>query len=209
VAVVDSLKAGFGERGNLEFMTLLLLLLVQPWRQFSPSGSLPDLLARACKGLTALGLAAPFLRERSAFWIGLVLLHFAWIVCAKLVADNHHYLFGYWLMAIAGAVATAAPVEALRGTASLLIGLCFAWAAGAKVLRRRYRNGSFFCHTLAFDARFRLIAWPLGGVDADLARAHRRAFAAVRRPPYGSAIAPVPWRLRWLAQSLTWWTVAI
>jgi hypothetical protein len=192
-------------------LTLLLLLAGQPWRAHMPSGSVAQLLGLISVVLSMTGLLFTGVGASPWFWYVLTACHLSWVGSAYCVADNHHYLFGYWCLAVGLSLRTGGAEGALLlgRSASLLIGLCFACAVAAKLLSRAYRDGSFFTWELVSDPRFLPLATFAGKLTPDLRQRHLDARFRVRRGLSRRASAPIPSELRGLAVGLTWWTVGI
>lgn len=98
--------------------------------------------------LTMMGVAAfyrPALLRSSIFWAVVAGLRAAGMWSLGWYAlDNHQYLLTYWCMALSLGLAGAHPESALRVSARLLIGLCFAFATAWKILAPDFLDGSFF-----------------------------------------------------------------
>jgi hypothetical protein len=192
-------------------VTLVFLLACRPWSTYPPTSWFDDFTGTIASVVAMVGLLFPNLATVGWYWFILSMAHVVWIATAYIVADNHHYLFGYWCLAIGIALYTggASGERSLASSATLLIGLCFLVAVLAKLTSRRYRDGSFFAHRLMVDGRFIALATFVGGVNAELREQH---LAAVRRIRNGSCECqrvPVLTRLRRTAIVLTWWTVCI
>jgi hypothetical protein len=191
-------------------VTLVFLLLWHAWDVYAPVGSMADLAGKCTTVLAVMGLLVPPLAASPWLWLAIALAHFAWILAAYHTADNHQYLIGYWCATLAIAL-----VEGDRGSAvlatngTLLIGLCFACAVGAKLVSRSYCDGSLFALLLLCDPRFMAIAELFGGVSVHDRQRHRAAAARVRSGASPRDVAPVSTRLRRVAIALTWWTVGI
>lgn len=190
-------------------VTLLFLLGYQPWRNVRNDGTLADLAGVICNLLIVTGLFVSPLATEPLFWLALTATYVTWIGLAYFVADNHHYLIGYWCVSMAIALtADGARGEALLARdAGLLTGLCFLFAAASKLSSRRYRDGSFFTQTLISDPRFLLIATYVAGVTDEERRHHAQAWNRVTSAVSAREEAFVPVRLRKTALALTWWTV--
>jgi hypothetical protein len=192
-------------------VTLLLVLASQSWRAYAPVGSLSSLLGRVIVALSVLGLLSPDLSRSYGFWLAMAAAQLGWVATAYLVADNHHYLQGYWYLAIAVAYAMGedAGNAGLQRSATLLIGLCFGVAVLAKLLSRNYRDCSFFVAALLADPRFIPLSVLLGRLDPAARREHWLAWNSVRTGFSSQRRVPVPVALARTAAWLTWWTVAI
>jgi len=123
------------------------------------------------------------------------------------LADNHIYLLGYWMLAIALSRRRAADPGALSWNSRWLIGLAFAFAVLWKaLLSPDFLDGRFFRVTLLTDPRFGEIAQLAGGLSREQLEANREALrllpegAELLNPP---AIYAPP-RLRLFAAAATW-----
>jgi hypothetical protein len=190
-------------------LTLLFLLGFSPCSQFMPLGSWAELLGRTHKVLCLAALFIDPLADSPAFWFGLAAVQFAWVRTAYFVADNHHYLEGYWCIAMAIALSAADGERWLQLDATLLLGACFALAVIAKVINPEYRDGSFFTHQMLFDPRFLPIAVGAGGITPSDRGAHLAARGRLVRGESLSEALHVSDRVRAAALALTWWTVGI
>lgn len=190
-------------------VTLVFLLAGQPWRHYRSAGSGARLFGLITAALTACGLIVPDLGYSPWLWLGLVCSYSAWIASVYYFADNHHYLIGYWCVAVALALIAHDPDEVLRRSATVLVGTCFGLAVLAKMLNRDYRDSTFFTWLLIFDPRVRLLATMVGGLTSDVFRRHATAFGRIWMGVSPGESAEVPRSLRRLALGLTWWTVGI
>lgn len=183
-------------------MTLLLLLVY------------PDKAWYVRVPVTILAVAALVverLRLSPLLWLtgGLLLLTAA--LSRWSTTDNHRYLMGYWLLAIAVALLGAEPEAVLKRSARLLVGLCFLFAALWKVVSPDYMDGTFFHYALLSDKRFTLLAEWLGGVTPRMHQLNAAAISGLQN--YASSLQSV--RLfdgpntRPLAIAITVWTVAV
>jgi hypothetical protein len=189
-------------------LTLVLLLFFRPWGQHSPSGTVSGLVGVTYGLCIGAGLVFEPLSRDPLFWLVLTAVHFVWVYSAYHVADNHHYLEGYWCLSLALALGTPDVDVALARSATLLIGVVFLLAAVWKIVSPSFRTGGFFLYSMLFDKRFLPISVWLGGLSTPVREEHRRARALAHQ---GAAFvpAPVPFRLRVLALNLTWWTIFI
>lgn len=191
--------------------TALFLLAVRPWRQHEPAGSFAYLLGKIYLVSLMTALLLPKVAGAPSFWFFLTLVHFSWIYLAYAVADNHRYLEGYWCLSMALALMAGDPEGAryLALDARLLIGLCFLLAVLWKVWSRNYREGGFFVDRLFFERRFLPIASGAAGLTPDIQIKHMEARRKLVGGETTTAQAPVPKRLRCVAWTMAWWTVAI
>lgn len=189
-------------------LTLVLLLFFRPWGQHSPLGTLSSLVGVTYGLCIGTGLVLAPIAKESAFWVVLTTVHFAWVYSAYHVADNHHYLEGYWCLSLALALGRPDLNEALTSSATLLIGVVFLLASVWKIVSPSFRTGGFFLYSMFFDKRFLPISVWAGGLSTAVQEDHRRA-RALAHQGVAFAPAPVPQRLRALAVGLTWWTILI
>ena len=128
------------------------------------------------------------------------------------LADNHIYLLGYWLLAIALSLRTSDALATLAVTSRWLVGLAFSFAVLWKaVLSPDFVDGRFFRVTLLTDPRFGAVAQLIGGLSREELDANRQALALL---PDGAELvdAPVvlePVRLRMLATASTFGILAL
>jgi hypothetical protein len=126
------------------------------------------------------------------------------------LADNHVYLLGYWLLAVALSLCardTRAASVALAQSSRWLVGLAFAFAVLWKAaLSPDYLDGRFFRVTLLTDPRFGVTAQLIGGLSPRQLEQNRHALAP--RPDGAELLDPPlvhePPRLRALATVSTW-----
>jgi hypothetical protein len=155
--------------------------------------------------LAVAGLAVPRLMHQASFWWLLAGLAGIRVVGDWPMADNHAYLMGYWLLAIA----LSRPDDAhdtLARNARLLIGLTFAFASLWKVvLSPDYLDGTFFRVSMATDVRLEWFTRLAAGVDSSTLEALRDHLEA------GTALtgAPESDRYRFAATLATWWNILI
>lgn len=192
-------------------LTLVFLLAFRPWSQKESPGGFSYFSSKAYLGLLILGLLLQKLSLASGYWFLLAALHFLWLTSAYSVADNHRYLEGYWILSIAIALGFggAEASRYLQLDARLLIGLCFLLAVFWKISSPRYRDGSFFAHSLLLETRFLPLALWLGGLRPDVQNRHQQARRKVIGGESDLEQAPVPNRLRRSAIFLAWWTITI
>jgi len=123
------------------------------------------------------------------------------------LADNHIYLLGYWLLAVAVALRSRDAAATLAVASRSLIGLAFVFAVLWKVvLSPDFIDGRFFRVTLVTDPRFAAATRIIGGLSDEQLKAAREAMALL---PQGAELlnppAPVePERLRLFALASTW-----
>jgi len=123
------------------------------------------------------------------------------------LADNHIYLLGYWLLAVALALRSRDAASTLADASRALIGLAFAFAVVWKVaLSPDFIDGRFFRVTLVTDPRFAAAARMIGGLSSEELRAAREAVALL---PHGAELLNPPAivepaRLRLFAMASTW-----
>jgi len=136
---------------------LLVLLLDAPlfWFQRVP-------LQIVC----GLGLLWPALARDARYWAGLTVLVGWPLFWNWPFSDNHDYLRALTTLAVALALTTSAPEQALRTSARLLVGGTFFFATLWKVvLSPDWIDGTFFRVTLLSDPRFHDLAVLVGGAS--------------------------------------------
>ena len=165
-------------------------------------------------GLVAICSAAIFHRPlvyKENFWLGILVFLIVTFYHQWYALDNHKYLIAFWCLALACACMSPDRDKTLALSARWLIGLCFAFAAGWKLITPEYTSGSFFHHLLLTDARFDDVAEWLGGVSRDGLIENRQSMSAwieYGDPNSSLSLTSGP-RIPALAGLLTWWTVAI
>jgi hypothetical protein len=192
-------------------LTLVLFLVFRPWFQYAPPGTAAGAIATVYALSLGVGLIVPDAVSQPGLWLLIAICHCLWLWGAYGVADNHHYLEGYWVIAIALAL-TADAVDRsgiLARSATMLVGSCFGLAALWKIVTPSFRDGSFFVQAFALDDRFLPIALWVGG----LSRQNRAEFARAHRQLKGGASllesVRVSHRLAALAKWMAWWTIGI
>jgi hypothetical protein len=136
-------------------LTLLLILLHADdyWYIRGPSSI-----------LVLAGFFRPGLTRSSGYWLLLAVVSGFGNAINWQWADNHKYLITYWCLALALAMRGLSPLEDLRESARLLIGLSFAFAVFWKVTTKDFVNGDFFVTSLLFDERFGYVARAVAGM---------------------------------------------
>jgi hypothetical protein len=192
---------------DLPLLTIVLLLTSAPdqWYLRAP------LIA-----LFALGVVFRSWLVRPQFWYVVATLLGATVYLNWESSDNHKYLFVYWCLALCCAFSLPKheQQEALALTSRWLIGLCMLLAAVWKLATPDYTSGTFFHYENLCDGRLAaLVAWLTGMTPESLAAnrelreliqsGHLRGLAL-----QSVTLADSP-RLWWLAQAMTWWTIAI
>lgn len=105
--------------------------------------------------LTALFF--PRLRRNGWLWFGLAV--FLWIFILKhwQFQDNHVYLWGYWILALACCLWQKQADTLIYKNARYLLGLTMLFASIQKARAINYMNGNFFYFTFLTDGRFSFI----------------------------------------------------
>src|SRR5262245_38676829 len=184
-------------------LTAIALLL----RPMGPWFVRPVLLA-----LAVVVILFPRSLRRSWIWSLAAALTAIRIVDDWPLADNHIYLLGYWLLAIALSLRAPDARAMLASTSRRLVGLAFAFAVLWKaVLSPDFLDGRFFRVTLLTDPRFESAAQLIGGLSSEQLAAARSALAALPEgaellnPPL--IVEPRP--LSVLAAASTWGILAL
>ena len=163
-------------------------------------------------GLAAAGLLVPrFCHDRRLWWL-LAALAGTRVLVDWPLPDNHAYLLGYWLFAIALALGAGGPARTLATSARLLVGLAFAFASVWKLgLSADYLDGRFFRVALLTDPRFEDLARLVGGLSAEsLAGLRELLIQHVDGVPVSGTLVPhEPARLASFARGLTLWTALL
>jgi hypothetical protein len=183
-------------------LTLLILIL---------HGSSTALLDIALKVLCGYMLVSRVHLKHFGLWV--VICGFVWWINARhwLWIDNHKYLISYWVLVCALGVGVKDTERILAWNGRLLLGLCFAFATGWKLLAGQYLNGEFMYYTLLIDDRMELFARVGGGVSsADLSQARMlEDHLGIFPSETIQASLPESARLLGVALAMAWWTVAI
>jgi hypothetical protein len=170
------------------------------------------LVRPAILAVAVLVLIFPRLLRSSLMWGALAGLTAIRIAEDWPLADNHIYLLGYWLLAVALSLRASDALATLAFTSRWLVGLAFAFAVLWKaVLSPDFVDGRFFRVTLLTDPRFGAMAQLIGGLSREELDANRQALALL---PEGAELldAPVvhePVRLRMLAKASTFGILAL
>jgi hypothetical protein len=169
------------------------------------------LLAPVYTGILLLGVGfGDVLILSKWYWFLVAALHFTVLLFNYRQADNHHYLEGYWCIALA--IAACLPVrdasESLACSGQGLIALCFIAACLNKLISRDFRSGNFMIYTLIFDPRMAAVSY-LTGLSPKDVNEHQRARALILDGKTKRSAVPVPIRLIRLGKFLTWWTIFV
>jgi hypothetical protein len=197
----------FEPRETLPLLTVVLLLTAAP-DQWYLRGPLVALFAWAV--VYRRWLVTP------QFWYIVATLLGTTVYLNWESSDNHKYLFVYWCLALCGAFSLpAGQQQAALATASRwLIGLCMLLAVVWKLAMPDYRDGSFFEFTLLTDERFAHFASVATGLPLSALADNRELKDWLREGHlqgahiHSVALATSP-LVGYLAQAMTWWTVAI
>jgi hypothetical protein len=167
----------------------------------------PAILAAA-----VLVLIFPRLLRSPLMWGALAVLTVIRIAEDWPLADNHIYLLGYWLLAVALSLRASDTLGTLAFTSRWLVGLTFAFAVLWKaVLSPDFVDGRFFRVTLLTDPRFGAVAQLIGGLSREELDANRQALALL--PDGAELLDPPaihePARLRMLARASTFGILAL
>lgn len=168
--------------------------------------------------LTGLGLVFHTMLRRPAFWLLITLCIATWILRLWPLVDNHHYLAGYWSLAILLALCLPDPRASLTVSARWLLALVFLWAALWKgVFSPDFRDGRFFTVQLMSDSRFEQRAVLLSGLSLEEVRANRSFLMQEKSdavvdgeevlPPTITSLNTTP-RFRFWVQVATWSVLA-
>jgi hypothetical protein len=160
--------------------------------------------------LTCLGLVFHSFLRRPAFWLIIALCIATWILRLWPLVDNHHYLAGYWSLAILLALCVPDPPASLAVSARWLLALVFLWAALWKgVFSPDFRDGRFFTVRLMSDDRFEQRAVLLSGLSLEEVRANR-AFLSQEEQDDSRAMTSLNTtpRFRFWVDVITWFVLA-
>lgn len=184
-------------------MTIVLVILQPPGSWYA---KIPLVMAGVA------GLALPQLKFRPGYWVLLGVLWMTWTIYNWASADNHKWLTGYWLFALATACSFRDRAWVIvQKNARYLIAFAFLFATVAKVASGGYVNGAFFEYTTLHDVRFRGYSQALGLVTLEQGVSNSKAFKDVTGPlPIAKERElSATERLRASSLFLTWWTVFI
>jgi hypothetical protein len=182
-------------------MTLLLLALFPNKSSF---------VAVPVAAIAIGALLVPRLRHDASVWWALA----ATIVVGNFreieITDNHHYLIGYWCLAIGCALKSARPRASLATAGRWLIGLMFMIAVLYKVATPDFLDGRFFVHSLLYDSRFEPLA-RIAGLEPRVRHANELARAELTAPQRTLEAAPIviPSSIVVAANIMTVWTISI
>ena len=125
-------------------LTLVLLLLTtqKTWG-----------LQVALVPLAAAAVVDRRLVRRAGYWAAVLAVYAVGVAPSALEIDNHEWLLGYWLLALALSRLRPDPA-ALATSARLLVGAAFAFAVLWKAAHPEYLRGDAFHGFLLFDPRF-------------------------------------------------------
>ncbi|HET6360625.1 MAG TPA: hypothetical protein VFH11_01050 [Gemmatimonadota bacterium] len=163
----------------------------------------------------ALGIVALLFRSAlftPAIWAGIFVLSAARLVAAWPVADNHHYLFAYWTLAVFLAVWAPRPDRFLARSARWLVAAVFLWATLWKaVLSPDFMDGRFYTVRLLTDERFEATVRLVTDLSQDQIVSARSYLTETPGPSSSSTpeIALKSEALSRLAMFLTWATVLL
>ncbi len=191
--------------------TAALLLAFPPFAQYSETGTLAELLARVYRLALVIAVTVEPVLAHPVFWLLVTCVHFLWIASAYAIADNHHYLEGYWCCALVVAlyVGGDAGNAILTRNAMLLVALPFLFSVIWKLASATFRNGSFFVYQLLVDPRFGALSHLLARATAERMMAFARARRSVIFGASDRESIEIPAAFRRVALFMTWWTVAI
>jgi hypothetical protein len=161
--------------------------------------------------LAAAGLVVPDLRDRALLWWALLGCLGAGVHQVWTQADNHQYLIIYWVLAVAVAAGSVDPSRARAVAARWLLAAVFTLATLWKVVNVAFVNGSFFEFTLLTDSRFAPVATVIAGADTHDLETNRTVFDAMEGAGPGASVEllGLTSRVAFVADVLTWWTLAI
>lgn len=152
------------------------------------------------------------LRRSPWFWLVVAVGWWPQLILRWEHHEDHCYLINYWCIALGLSLLGRNSYRILKTNARLLIGLTFAFGCFWKITSPDFMDNSVSTHVLLFDWRFNAgITAPLGLVPDQVA--NEQAVSAL----YSQLDAGMPQKtqvgfkpaLGWLAQAMTWWTIAI
>ncbi len=165
-------------------------------------------------GIVSLAAAAVVdrrLLRRAGYWFAMLAVYVVGVQGVVLLIDNHEFLLGYWLLALAVSRLLADPNGGLATSARLLVGLAFAFATLWKVVTPEYLDGGLFHTMLLFDPRFAGIASAVSDMTFQGGLYNYQILGLVRSVGDGAVVRPVVDApgIRAAALGMTWWTVVV
>ena len=156
----------------------------------------------------------PPLRRQPSFWFLLTAVLALGVVRNWFILDNHQFLILYISLFLFLAVAQGDRLNPahFQRSARFMLGLCFLFAVGAKLLSAEYLDGRFFLYELQFDPRFSPLGVFMGNTDASRIDEQAYALASIvhRSNADIDAVAVIQTPRMWqAAHFLTWWTLLI
>lgn len=161
--------------------------------------------------LAVAGIVDRRLLRSAAYWFAMLAVYVVGVSGLVVVIDNHEFLLGYWLLALALSRLLVDPASGLATSARLLIGFAFAFAALWKGLTPDYTSGNAFHSFLLFDPRFVGVGPALGGLPFAEATANYdilEVVLAVGDADAAISVFDTP-GVRRVALGMTWWTLVI
>ena len=165
-------------------------------------------------GVVSLAAAAvidPRLMRHSAYWFAVLAVYVVGVANVILLIDNHEFLLGYWLLALAVSRLQPDPNAGLATSAKWLTGLAFAFATLWKVTTPEYLDGDMFHSMLLFERRFAGVASMVSSLTFAEGLQNFQLNETLRSIGDGAVSVPVfdaP-GIRATALVMTWWTVLI
>lgn len=155
-------------------------------------------------------LVSSTLRRSPWFWLLIAVAWWPQLIFRWERHEDHSYLINYWCLALGLSLLGSQSYATLKQNARLLIGLTFAFGCFWKITSPDFADSSLNLYNMLFDTRFNTVfASPFGLVPDQ--SANEQVLAAVR-----AGVADVNWGqityqpgLNWMAQAMTWWTIAI
>ena len=161
--------------------------------------------------LVAAAVVDRRLVRAAAYWLAVLAVYAVGVAPSVLEIDNHEWLLGYWLLALALSRLLDEPAAGLATSARLLVGAAFAFAVLWKATTPEYLSGDAFHGFVVLDPRFAGLAAAASDLtldDGDRARLVARALQVVGDADLGVALPDAPGVGR-LAAVMTWWTLGI
>lgn len=161
--------------------------------------------------IVALTCVSKF-RNHCLFWFAIVSVWLPRMIYNFHLYEDHCFFMMYWCLAFGLALLGKRRKFALRRSARLLIGTCFAIGFVWKVVSSEFIDGSLFHFKLLFDYRFsEMVTGPVGGLSAASTASNLEAYLTLRSVDQPANFVPLdfPNRVSSLAWLMTVWTVAI
>ena len=158
--------------------------------------------------ISALGILFKEIRKSVFYWCVLTAFYFIWMFLNWQVIDNHMYLWGYCLMAIAISRMSKEPVKTFEISSQLLILFCMFYAVLQK-LNINFVSGDFFYFTLITDPRFNFLGTIIQYNLADVINENKLILDELKTSVRTVTLNPGPYILNPISKIITWYVIII